>query len=90
MESKLMATSDTHGYQRFAVCGFSKRTTIVLIKAGIDAPERLLSMAPGHIRLIPGIGETLMKEIDQYRARGTGSGVTERWVGSPEGVKRRS
>ena len=58
-----------NGYQRFAECGFSHRTTAVLIKAGIDAPERLLSMAPDRIRLIQGIGPILMKEIEQYRAQ---------------------
>jgi len=57
------------GYQRFAECGFSQRTTAVLIKAGIDAPERLLSMPPEQIRLLHGIGPTLMKEVEQYRAQ---------------------
>jgi hypothetical protein len=53
---------------RFEECGFSYRIAGVLIKAGIDAPERLLSMAPDRIRLIQGIGPTLMKEIERYRA----------------------
>jgi len=56
------------GHQRFKDCGFSDRTTAVLIKAGIDAPERLLSMDSDRIRLIQGIGATLMKEIERYRA----------------------
>ena len=46
-----------NGYQRFAECGLSQRTTAVL-----------LSMAPDRIRLLQGIGPILMKEIDQYRA----------------------
>ena len=58
-----------NGYQPFAECGFSERTIGVLIKAGIDAPEQLLSMDPAHIRLIQGIGPTLMKEIERYRAQ---------------------
>ena len=58
-----------NGYLRFAECGFSHRTAAVLIKAGIDAPERLLSMAPDRIQLIQGIGPTLMKEIERYRAQ---------------------
>jgi hypothetical protein len=57
------------GHLPFAECRFSARTTSVLIKAGIDAPEQLLSMTPDSIRLIQGIGPTLMKEIDRYRAQ---------------------
>jgi hypothetical protein len=62
-------TDKLNGYERFAECGFSERIIGVLIKAGIDAPERLLSMPPGRIRLIQGIGPVLMKEIEQYRAQ---------------------
>ena len=58
----------SQGFHRFADCGFSARTTAVLIKAGIDTPERLLSMTQQQIRLIQGIGPALMKEIEQYRA----------------------
>jgi hypothetical protein len=46
---------------RFTERGLSARTAAVLIKAGIDAPERLLSKAPDRIRLIQGIGPALMK-----------------------------
>ena len=53
----------------FVECGFSERTATALIKAGIDAPERLLSMAADRIRLIQGIGPGLMKEIERYRAK---------------------
>ena len=56
---------------RFEECGLSERTAGALTKAGIDTPERLLSMGPGHIRLIQGIGPTLMKEIERYQARVT-------------------
>ena len=52
---------------RFAQCGFTDRAAAVLIKAGIDAPERLLPMASDRIRLIQGIGPTLMKEIERYQ-----------------------
>ena len=58
-----------NGYQRFAECGFSHRTTAVLIKAGIDAPERLLSMDPDQIRLLQGMGPVLMKEVERYRRK---------------------
>ena len=55
-------------YLRFAESRLSNRVVGALIKAGIDAPERLLSMAPDRIRLIQGIGPGLMKEIEQYLA----------------------
>ena len=54
---------------QFAECGFSGRTVAALIKAGINTPERLLSMAPDQIELIQGIGPTLAKEIEAYRTR---------------------
>jgi hypothetical protein len=54
---------------RFAECGLSERVVGALIKAGIDTPERLLSMAPDQIELIQGIGPTLAKEIEAYRTR---------------------
>ena len=58
-----------NGYERFAECGFSERIIGVLIRAGIDTPEQLLSMTPDRIRLIQGIGPHLMKEIERYRAQ---------------------
>lgn len=58
-------------YLRFAECGLNRRIVVALINAGIDAPERLLSMPPDRILLIQGIGPTLMKEIEQYRAHAT-------------------
>jgi hypothetical protein len=65
----LMSLADTPDvYLRFAESGLSNRVVGALIKAGIDAPERLLSMAPDRIRLIQGIGPGLMKEIEQYLA----------------------
>jgi len=62
-------TDKPNGYLRFEECGFSDRIARTLIKAGIDVPERLLSMAPERIRLLQGIGPTLMKEIERYRAQ---------------------
>ena len=53
----------------FKDCGFSDRTIRTLLKGGIDTPKRLLSMAPDQIRLIQGIGPTLMKEVERYRAQ---------------------
>ena len=57
------------GYPRLKYCGLSDRTVRALLAGGIDAPERVLSMAPDQIRLIRGIGPTLMKEVERYRAR---------------------
>ena len=57
------------GYLRLKYCGFSDRTVRALLAGGIDAPERVLSMAPDQIRLIRGIGPTLMKEVERYRAQ---------------------
>ena len=56
-------------YMRFAECGFSDRIIGVLIRAGIDKPEQLLSMTPDSIRLIQGIGPIMIKEIERYRAQ---------------------
>ena len=56
-------------YLQFANCGFSGQTIRALLVAGIDSPERLLSMTPNQIRLIPGIGPILMKEVERYRAQ---------------------
>ena len=57
------------GYLRFKDCGFRDRVTRGLLAGGIDTPEQLLSMTPDQIRLIQGIGSTLMNEIERYRAR---------------------
>jgi len=62
------ANRQTYRTLPFAECGLSPRTTGVLIKAGIDTPEQLLSMTPDRIRLIQGIGPMLLKEIERYRA----------------------
>ena len=62
-------SDEPHALLRFVECGLSARTAAVLVKAGIDAPERLLSMSPDRIRLIQGIGPALMKEIEWYRAQ---------------------
>ena len=65
---------ESHAHLRFTRCGLSPRTAAALIKSGINAPEQLLSMPPDRILLIQGIGPNLMKEIEQYRARATGTG----------------
>lgn len=70
----LMSLADTPDvYLRFAESGLSNRVVGALIKSGIDAPERLLSMTPNRIRLIQGTGPILMKEIEQYRGRAAGA-----------------
>lgn len=64
----MKAQLDTpNGYLQFAECGFSDRTKRVLIKAGVDTPERLLSIAPDRIRLTQDIGPALIKEIERTR-----------------------
>jgi hypothetical protein len=68
-------------YMRFAECGFSERIIGVLIRAGLDAPEQLLSMAPDRIRLIQGMGPILMKEIERYRAQFNNEETAKRHVG---------
>jgi hypothetical protein len=70
-EQQVYAGLMSREYLRFAECGLSNRVIGALIKAAIDAPERLLSMAPDRIVLIQGIGPGLMKEIERYRARAT-------------------
>ena len=62
-------TTKPDGYLRFAACGFSDRTIRALLMGGIVAPERLLSMTPNQIQLIPGMGANLMKEVERYRAQ---------------------
>jgi hypothetical protein len=54
---RTMATKPNE-YLQFANCGFSGQT-----------PERFLSMTSNQIRLIPGIGVTLMKAVERYRAQ---------------------
>ena len=72
-------------HMRFAECGFSPRTVAVLVKAGIDTPERLLSMGPERIRLVQGIGVVLMKEIEQYRARAGAKSSLDKSTGAVRG-----
>jgi hypothetical protein len=71
----------SHELYWFEECGFGIRTARVLIKAGIDAPERLLSMTSEQIRLIQGIGPILMKEVERYRVQATGAGMPRRHAG---------
>ena len=62
-------TTKPDGYLRFADCGFSDRAIRALLMGGIVAPERLLSMTPNQIQLIPRMGATLMKQVERYRAQ---------------------
>lgn len=48
---------------------FSPSITDSLLKAGIDAPERLLFMTPEEIAALPGIGVDTQQEIAAYQAR---------------------
>jgi hypothetical protein len=57
------------GYLRFADCGFTDRTIRALLAGGIATPEQLFSMTPDQIRLIPGVGAVLMKEVERNRAQ---------------------
>jgi hypothetical protein len=68
-DMKSRRTARTPERLRFAEYGFTDRTAAVLIRAGIVAPELLLSMASNRIPLIQGIGPTLVKEIERYRAQ---------------------
>jgi hypothetical protein len=52
----------------FRDTGLSDRTVKVLLACGIDAPKRLLSMAPAEIAIIPGVGKISLGEIMRYRA----------------------
>jgi hypothetical protein len=53
----------------FAGRGFSYSTIRALVVSGIDAPERLLSAKDTDLLSIPGIDETVFREIARYRAR---------------------
>jgi hypothetical protein len=48
---------------------FSPTMADALIKAGIDAPERLLFMSTAEIASLPGIGADAQQEITVYQAR---------------------
>lgn len=49
--------------------GLSNRVIEYLIEAGVDAPERLLFMAPAQLHDIPGIGKSALAEIMKYRSK---------------------
>jgi hypothetical protein len=48
---------------------FSPTMADALIKAGVDAPERLLFMTAAEIAALPGIGAGAQQEIAIYQAR---------------------
>lgn len=47
----------------------SPRVAEALVRAGLDAPERLLFLDTAAIKALPGIGPAARKEIEAYRAR---------------------
>jgi hypothetical protein len=47
----------------------SARVVDALIKASIDAPERLLFMTTAELRAIPGVGKAGLAEIAKYRSK---------------------
>jgi hypothetical protein len=48
---------------------FAPAMADALVKAGIDAPERLLVMTAAEIAALPDIGVGAQQEIASYRAR---------------------
>ena len=46
-----------------------QRIAEALVKAGIDAPERLLFMSKVEIAALPGVGPAARREIEAYRMR---------------------
>lgn len=61
--------SDRPNRVPFRDAGLSDHTVTALLNNGIDAPTRLLSIAPADIAVIPGIGRNSLDKIMQYRAR---------------------
>ena len=53
----------------FRDAGLSDHTVTALLNSGIDAPNRLLSIKPADIAVIPGIGKNSLDKIMRYRAR---------------------
>jgi hypothetical protein len=53
--------------KRFRAALFDKRVATVLIAAGIDDPERLVSMDRADIAALPGIGPKAAAKIETYR-----------------------
>ena len=53
----------------FRDAGLSDHTVTALLNSGIDAPNRLLSITPADIAVIPGIGKNSFDKIMLYRAR---------------------
>src|SRR5579864_5487292 len=53
----------------FTARGFSYSTIKALVRAGIDAPERLLFADGADLFLISGLDEQAFREIAQYRSQ---------------------
>jgi hypothetical protein len=56
----------------FTARGFSYSTIKALVRAGIDAPERLLFADGADLLLISGLDEQAFKEIARYRRQFAG------------------
>jgi hypothetical protein len=56
----------------FTARGFSYSTIKVLVRAGIDAPERLLFADGASLLLISGLDEQAFREIARYRRQFAG------------------
>lgn len=65
--SNNIAVRRLHAWERFAQQNFSPKVIDALVAAGIDAPERLLSMSPERVRLLPGVGPKTSEEVERYR-----------------------
>ena len=61
--------SDRPNRDPFRDAGLSDHTVAALLNSGIDAPNRLLSIPPADIAVIPGIGKNSLDKIMRYRAR---------------------
>lgn len=53
-------------HMRFTGRGFSNATIDALANAGVDYPERLLTMEEKAIERLPGIGKVKLQEIKRY------------------------
>ena len=68
--NKLTArVSDRPNRLPFRDAGLSDHTVTALLNSGIDTPNRLLSITPADIAVIPGIGKNSLDKIMRYRAR---------------------
>jgi hypothetical protein len=67
MTSDSESLDDRIPLARFEHRGLSDRTIGALVRAGLDAPERLLSMSMVSIGRLKGIGDVSLSEIAEYR-----------------------